>query len=128
MHEVTMADQPRTNNVCDGWNNKFHSLVGHSHPTIWKLIETLQVEANRIASILIQSDRGIRQKKRPNVSTQNFEPDKKICVKTDYKEENSLQNFYVELASTLEVANHISNIFVRSDHLCICSQFILVCK
>ena len=39
-------------------------LVGHSHPAIWKLIETLQVEANRIASILIQSDRGIRQKKR----------------------------------------------------------------
>ena len=50
--------------VCEGWNNKFHSLVGHSHPTIWKLIETLQVEANRIASILLQSDRGIRQKKR----------------------------------------------------------------
>ena len=50
--------------VCEGWNNKFHSLVGHSHPTTWKLIETLQVEANRIASILLQSDRGIRQKKR----------------------------------------------------------------
>ena len=64
MHEVTMADQHRTNNVCEGWNNKFHSLVGHSHPTIWKLIENLQVEAIRIASILIQSDRGIRQKKR----------------------------------------------------------------
>ena len=61
-----MTDQPRTNNVCEGWNNKFHSLVGHSHPTIWKLIETLQVEANRITSILIQSDRGIRQKKRTN--------------------------------------------------------------
>ena len=50
--------------VCEGWNNQFHSLVGHSHPTIWKLIETLQVEANCIASILLQSDRGIRQKKR----------------------------------------------------------------
>ena len=64
MHEVTMADQPRTNYVCEGRNNKVHSLVGHSHPTIWKLIETFQVEANRITSILIQSDRGIRQKKR----------------------------------------------------------------
>ena len=28
----------------------------------------------------------------------------------------------------LEVANHISNIFVRYDQLCICFQFILVCK
>ena len=74
MHEVTMADQPRTN-VCKGWTNKFHSLVGHSHPTIWKLIETLHVEANRIASILIQSGRGIRQKKRTK------------RIHTDYKEE-----------------------------------------
>ena len=94
--------------VCEGWNNKFHSLEGHSHPTIWKLIETLQVEANRIASILLQSDRGIRQKKR---------------IKRIHKQENPLQNFYVELASTLEVANHISNIFFRSDHLCISSLF-----
>ena len=70
MHEVTMADEPRT--------NMFHSLVGHSHPTNWKLIETLQVEANRIPSILIQSDRGNCQKK----STRRI----KISVKTDYKE------------------------------------------
>ena len=98
MHEVTMADQPRT--------NKFHSLVGHSHPTI-------QVEANRITSILLQSDRGIRQKK----WTKRIQ----IAVKTDYKEENPLQNFYVELASTLEVANDISNIFVYlfSIHTCV---------
>ena len=64
MHEVTMADRSRTNNVCEGWNNKFYSLIGHSHPTIWKLIETLQAEAARINSTLRQSDRGIRQKKR----------------------------------------------------------------
>ena len=51
---------------------------------------------------------------------------KKISVKTGYKEENPLQIYYVEL--TLEVANHISNIFVRYDHLFISSQFILVCK
>ena len=109
--------------VCEGWNNKFHSLVGHSHPTIWKLIETLQVKANRIASILLQSDRGIHQKKRTKrIHTELQTRQKNMCK--DYKQENPLQNFYLELASTLEVAN----IFVRSDHLCICSQFILVCK
>ena len=26
-HDVTRADQPRTNNVSEGWNNKFQSLV-----------------------------------------------------------------------------------------------------
>ena len=94
MHEVTMADQPRTNNVCEGWNNKFHSLVGHSHPTIWKLIETLQVEANRITSILIQSDRGIRQKKgTKRIHTELQARLRNICK--DYKEENPLPTTYL---------------------------------
>ena len=83
--------------VCEGWNNKFHSFVGHSHPTIWKLIETLQVEVNRIASILLQSDRGIRQKKRTKRIYTEFQTRLKICVKIGYKQENLLQNFYVEL-------------------------------
>ena len=38
VHEVTLADQPRTHNVSEGWNNKFQSLIGQSHPTVWKLI------------------------------------------------------------------------------------------
>ena len=28
MHQVTLDDQPRTNNISEGWNNKFSSLVG----------------------------------------------------------------------------------------------------
>ena len=64
MHEVTMSDQPRTNNVAEGWNNKFHKLVGQDHPTVWKLIEVLQAECERVTRILIQDERGIRPKKR----------------------------------------------------------------
>lgn len=64
MHDVTLADEPRTNNVSEGWNNKFQSLVGHSHPTVWKLIECLQVECARVSGILLQDERGVRPKKR----------------------------------------------------------------
>lgn len=28
-HQVTVNDCPGTNNVCEGWNNKFHHLVGY---------------------------------------------------------------------------------------------------
>jgi hypothetical protein len=27
-----------TNNICENWNNRFAHLIGHSHPTIRKLI------------------------------------------------------------------------------------------
>ena len=64
MHEITLADQPRTNNASEGWNNKFQSLVGQSHPTVWKLVECLQVECARVSAVLHQDERGVRPKKR----------------------------------------------------------------
>ncbi|KAL8596216.1 hypothetical protein ACOMHN_021256 [Nucella lapillus] len=64
MHHDTLSDQPRTNNVAEGWNNKFHSLVGQNHLSIWKLIECLQTECARVSCILAQDERGIRPKKR----------------------------------------------------------------
>ncbi|XP_076055366.1 uncharacterized protein LOC143033764 [Oratosquilla oratoria] len=63
-HHATLNNEPRTNNICEGWNNKFSSLVGHSNPTIWKLIECLQAEASNVDSVLLQDERGIRPVKR----------------------------------------------------------------
>jgi len=42
MHEATLQQQERTNNVCEGWNNSFASLVDRNHPSIWTLLQSLQ--------------------------------------------------------------------------------------
>ncbi|XP_076061379.1 uncharacterized protein LOC143037146 [Oratosquilla oratoria] len=63
-HHATLNNEPCTNNICKGWNNKFSSLVGHSNPTIWKLIECLQAEASNVDSVLLQDERGSRPVKR----------------------------------------------------------------
>lgn len=63
-HETHITDQPRTNNTSEGWKNKFHCLVGQDHPTVWKLIETLQREYSCISAILWQDKGGIQPKKR----------------------------------------------------------------
>jgi hypothetical protein len=31
---ATVDSDPRTNNVCEGWNNKFFTLIGSAHPSI----------------------------------------------------------------------------------------------
>ncbi|XP_063860926.1 uncharacterized protein LOC135101224 [Scylla paramamosain] len=64
MHHATLNNQPRTNNICEGWNNKFFRLVGHANPTVWKLIECLQADAATVDEILLQQERGIRSAKR----------------------------------------------------------------
>ena len=37
VHNATVNDNPRTNNVSEAWNNKYRHLIGHQHPSIWKL-------------------------------------------------------------------------------------------
>ena len=41
---ATVDSDPRTNNVCEGWNNKFFTLVGSAHPSIWTCIQWFQRE------------------------------------------------------------------------------------
>ncbi|KAH3725398.1 hypothetical protein DPMN_051231 [Dreissena polymorpha] len=36
---ATINDDARTNNVCESWNCGFRQLVGHTHLSLWKLVE-----------------------------------------------------------------------------------------
>lgn len=63
-HAATLINDARTNNVCEGYNNCLAYLVGQKHPSVWKLIETLQMEAARVHVLVIQDARGMRHAKR----------------------------------------------------------------
>ena len=56
--ETTLHDGDRTNNYCEGWNNSFRSMVGHNHPSIWRLIRHLQEDAVLVITLLLQEARG----------------------------------------------------------------------
>ncbi|CAK9304070.1 unnamed protein product [Gordionus sp. m RMFG-2023] len=43
---VTIAGENRTNNVCEGWNNRFQHIIGHKKPKIWELIEKMRMETS----------------------------------------------------------------------------------
>ena len=34
IHQTTVDDGHRTNNICESWNNGFSRLVGHKHPSL----------------------------------------------------------------------------------------------
>jgi hypothetical protein len=36
------------------WNNKFFNLVGHAHPSIWRVIEWCQKEEATVRTIIQQ--------------------------------------------------------------------------
>ena len=44
VHQATLDGEARTNNQCEGWNNRFTHLVGYQHPSVWTMIDTLKKE------------------------------------------------------------------------------------
>ena len=82
VHQVTVDGGQRTNNVCEGWNNKFAHLVGHQHPSVWKCIKAFQFAHEATDTLLQQAATGQPPGKRirrgyvhffPGVS--NIQPD-----------------------------------------------------
>ncbi|XP_054258398.1 uncharacterized protein LOC128983212 [Macrosteles quadrilineatus] len=55
VHKATMEGSHRTNNVCESWNNKFNTLVGHHHPTIWTILEAIQKDESTERAYLLGS-------------------------------------------------------------------------
>ncbi|XP_068211682.1 uncharacterized protein [Palaemon carinicauda] len=64
VHDATVTNNPRTNNICEGWNARFQSLAGHNHPTVWKLIKLLQGEEAVVSTKVLQDSVGNPQVKR----------------------------------------------------------------
>ena len=54
VHDATVNGDARTNNMCEGWNNNFFNLVGHAHPSIWRVIEWCQKEEATVRTIIQQ--------------------------------------------------------------------------
>ena len=64
VHEATVNGAPRTNNQCEGWNNRFFHLVGYKHPSIWTLIEAIQMENQTVVTLIAQDLIGQPPRKR----------------------------------------------------------------
>ena len=64
VHDATMNNGPRTNNMCEGFNNRFLQLVGYKKPDIWKFIKSIQAEECAVRTVIQRDAIGERPKKR----------------------------------------------------------------
>lgn len=93
VHQATIDDEDRTNNLCESWNFAFHELVGHDHPTIWKAIESIRKDQALVATALIKDSRGEPPRKRVKRATKEHQQRlKNLCL--DYvNERKTLEEF-----------------------------------
>ena len=64
VHQVTVDGGQRTNNVYEGWNNKFAHLVGHQHQSVWKCIKAFQADHEATDTLPQQAATGQPPRKR----------------------------------------------------------------
>jgi len=55
---VTLERGTRTNNICEEWNNAFAKLVGHAHPTIWRVSDSIPRDQAHVNNSLLHDMRG----------------------------------------------------------------------
>ena len=66
---VTLQGGDRTNNHAEGWNNHLQHLIGHKHPSIWRLIEVLQADTAESATKILRHATGNLSPKRQSKKT-----------------------------------------------------------
>ena len=64
VHEATVNGAAWTNNQCEGWNNRFFHLIGYKHPSIWTLVEAIQMENRKVVTLITQDLIGQPPRKR----------------------------------------------------------------
>ena len=65
VHQATINQTERTNNACEGWNNAFSKMVGHSHPALYSLIRCIQMDQAVVATDILLNARGQPPTKKP---------------------------------------------------------------
>ena len=58
IHDRVTEGLPRTNNSVEGWHHAFQRTVGLNHPTIYKLVEAMQLEQTHTEDIITQIAQG----------------------------------------------------------------------
>lgn len=79
VHTATLEGDDRTNNICEGWNNSFRNLVGHKHPSIWKLLEGFTRDCSLSLATMVRIENGVFDQRRNNKTVRINERLKCLC-------------------------------------------------
>ena len=56
VHDATVNGDARTNDMCEDGSSKFLNLVGHTHPSIWRVLEWWCQKEEATVRTIIQQD------------------------------------------------------------------------
>lgn len=93
VHNTTLQNGDRTNNQTEGWNNRFSSLVGQDHPSVWVLIQKMRQEVAADETKLQQLNVGTLPKRRKKTVYENLQERLHNLCEDYNNQERDLPNF-----------------------------------
>ena len=73
VHQATIDNEARTNNMCESWNNAFQKLIGYNHPTVWVAIEAFRKDQSSVETALYNNANGQPPQKRVKKVTKDLQ-------------------------------------------------------
>lgn len=73
VHSATMNNEARTNNICEAWNNGFKTLVGHSNPSLWTVIDAFRKDAALVEAEIYRVRLGVPSTRSCRQGTKKFQ-------------------------------------------------------
>ena len=86
----TMSGGSCINNMCEAWDRGFRSLVGASHPTIWKALEHIRLDHHNVKTAIFLQERGKPPQKRVQKVTKQLQDRLFNLCKAYYNDDKTL--------------------------------------
>lgn len=95
MYEAVLQNKSRTNNMSEGWHNRFSLVVGKDHPSLYAFLVELQKEQGDTETMLRELGLGRKIKRSENLASVKAE-EKISNIVRDYetrKEEDQISDY-----------------------------------
>ena len=103
VHEVTLSDNHRTNNICESWNNGFKHLVGSANPSLWTVITSLKKDLAHTETENLQYQHGIQPNKRRRTKNINHQNRMKMLCSQVVEGKKSVKEFLVAVGQCIRL-------------------------
>ena len=98
-----MSQGDRTNNKCEAWNSGFYQLVGHHHPSLWRLLSHIKEDESLARLHLVQESRGQPPKKRVKKTSRDLQDRLKYLCTSLQNGEKSMEEFLEGVGHTIRL-------------------------
>lgn len=105
-YDTVIANSHKTNNVSEGWHNRFRTMVGKPHPDIFKFIDEIKKEQGNTEVSLVELSLGRRVKNIPARRWYDYQQRIRTIVLeyNDYVNDDNELEYIRNLATTIEIS------------------------